>query len=33
MSEKEYKTFQEFYPYYLNEHSQVGTRITHFIGT
>ncbi|MFY9307661.1 MAG: DUF962 domain-containing protein [Bacteroidia bacterium] len=33
MSEKEYKTFEEFYPYYLNEHRQLGTRITHFIGT
>jgi hypothetical protein len=33
MAEKEYKTFEEFYPYYLNEHRQLGTRITHFIGT
>ncbi len=33
MSEKQYKTFAEFYPYYLSEHKQTGTRITHFIGT
>ena len=33
MSETEYKTFEEFYPYYLAEHSKTGTRITHFIGT
>ncbi|HXD93731.1 MAG TPA: DUF962 domain-containing protein [Bacteroidia bacterium] len=33
MADKEYKTFEEFYPYYLNEHRQVGTRVTHFIGT
>ena len=31
--EKEYKNFQEFYPYYLTEHKKLGTRITHFIGT
>jgi len=33
MAEKEYKTFHEFYPYYLDEHRKKGTRITHFIGT
>ena len=33
MADKEYKTFEEFYPYYLNEHRQAGTRVTHFIGT
>jgi len=26
-------TFQEFWPYYLREHSKAGTRVTHFIGT
>lgn len=31
--EKEYKTFKEFYPYYLSEHKKTGTRISHFIGT
>ena len=33
MADKEYKTFGEFYPYYLNEHRKLGTRVTHFIGT
>lgn len=33
MSEKEYKTFEEFYPFYLEQHSELGTRVTHFIGT
>lgn len=28
-----YKNFKEFYPYYLTEHTKVGTRVTHFIGT
>ncbi|KIA90587.1 DUF962 domain-containing protein [Kaistella jeonii] len=27
------KTFDEFYQFYLKEHSQLGTRIFHFIGT
>lgn len=33
MAERVYKSFKEFYPYYLSEHSKRGTRITHFIGT
>ena len=33
MEEKEYKTFKEFYPFYLEQHKKEGTRITHFIGT
>ncbi|MFI5140880.1 MAG: Mpo1-like protein [Bacteroidia bacterium] len=33
MADKEYKTFGEFYPYYLNEHRKLGTRVTHFVGT
>ncbi len=32
-TEKRFKTFAEFYPYYLSEHSKTGTRISHFIGT
>jgi hypothetical protein len=28
-----YKSFGEFYPYYLSEHRKKGTRITHFVGT
>lgn len=33
MSEKEYKTFEAFYPFYLDQHREFGTRVTHFIGT
>ena len=33
MEEKEYKTFKEFYPFYLEQHKKTGTRVTHFIGT
>ena len=33
MSEKKYKTFWEFYPYYLTEHSLPVNRSFHFIGT
>ena len=32
MTKKEYKSFAEFYPYYLQEHNRRGTRILHFIG-
>lgn len=32
MSER-IKTFKEFYRFYLTEHSKMGTRIFHFIGT
>jgi hypothetical protein len=28
-----YKTFKEFYPFYLDQHKKTGTRITHFVGT
>lgn len=31
--EKRYKSFSEFYPYYLTEHKARGTRILHFFGT
>ena len=27
------KTYNEFYKFYLTEHSKIGTRILHFIGT
>ena len=33
MTEKQYKTFKEFYPHYLDEHRKRGTRVSHFIGT
>ena len=32
MSER-YKTFEEFWPYYVREHSKKATRIMHFVGT
>lgn len=32
MSE-EFTSLKEFYPYYKTEHSKVGTRVLHFIGT
>ena len=28
-----YKTFKEFYPYYLSEHNNKYTKLMHFIGT
>jgi hypothetical protein len=31
--EKKYKTLQQFYPYYLEEHQNSTCRILHFIGT
>lgn len=31
--DKRFSSFSEFYPYYLTEHRETGTRITHFIGT
>jgi len=33
MSDKEYKTLKEFYPFYLTEHVNRTNRILHFIGT
>jgi len=30
---KEYKTFKEFYSYYLEEHKDKRTKLFHFIGT
>jgi hypothetical protein len=32
-TEKIYKTFWSFYPYYLSEHSDGTNRVLHFIGT
>jgi hypothetical protein len=32
-TEKKYKTFWSFYPYYLTEHSDNTNRALHFIGT
>tara|TARA_B100000963_G_C22185412_1_gene476346 strand:- start:199 stop:504 length:306 start_codon:yes stop_codon:yes gene_type:complete len=30
---KEYKSFKEFYPYYLKEHGLPRTKLFHFMGT
>ena len=30
---KKFKTFKEFYPYYLDEHKDKTTKLVHFIGT
>lgn len=31
--EQRIKSFEEFYPYYLREHKEPGTRRSHFLGT
>jgi hypothetical protein len=33
MEEKRYGTFEEFWPFYVREHSKKATRIFHFVGT
>lgn len=33
MAHGEYRSFEEFYPFYLSEHSRSGTRRLHFTGT
>jgi len=33
MSEQEIKTFEEFWPFYVREHSRKATRLFHFVGT
>lgn len=33
MSAREFKSFAEFWPYYLSEHSKFATRVMHVIGT
>ena len=30
---EKYKTFKDFYPYYLSEHDNKHTKLMHFIGT
>ena len=31
--EKQYRTFRDFYPYYLSEHGNTTCRVLHFIGS
>lgn len=31
--EKQYKTFRDFYPYYLSQHTNPTCRVLHFIGS
>ncbi|RZK48640.1 MAG: DUF962 domain-containing protein [Pedobacter sp.] len=33
MTEKKYKTLNQFYPFYLSEHQNKTSRVLHFIGT
>ena len=33
MTTQRYKSFSEFWPFYVNEHSRMGTRLLHLIGT
>ena len=33
VSMERYKTFKEFYPYYLSEHDNKYTKLLHFVGT
>ena len=33
MAEKRYKTFEEFFPYYLSEHDDPRNRALHYVGT
>jgi hypothetical protein len=33
MTEKRYQTFEEFYPFYLSQHSNINNRRLHILGT
>jgi len=33
MADQEFRTFEEFWPFYVKEHQKKATRILHFIGT
>ena len=33
MTDRKFETFEDFWPYYVTEHKEKGTRLLHFIGT
>ncbi|HEY6802110.1 MAG TPA: DUF962 domain-containing protein [Pyrinomonadaceae bacterium] len=33
MNQERYKSFSEFWPFYVSEHSRPGTRLLHLLGT